>query len=262
MAKSNKLQQIVDGMYQVLGEINLTLKLRTGIYNNKNVAHRVIESIKERGSHRVALFTLHGRSKEARYTRSADWDYIEECAKVADPVPLYGSGDIMSYEDLDAHINSESGVTGAMLGRGALIKPWIFTELKERRHWDISSNERLDMLKGFTNYGLEHWGSDDSGVEKTRRFLLEWLSFTCRYIPVGLLEVLPQKINERPFPYRGRDDLETLMASSYCNDWLKISEMLLGPVPESFVFLPKHKANAYSYTSDAVSDSIVVEPNL
>lgn len=39
------------------------------------------------------------------------------------------------------------------------------------------------------------------GVNKTRRFLLEWLSFTCRYIPVGILEVLPQRINERPPPF-------------------------------------------------------------
>ena len=44
----------------------------------------------------------------------------------------------------------------------------------------------------------------------------------CRYIPVGLLERLPQRINERPPPYFGRNDLETLLSSGNCADWVKI----------------------------------------
>lgn len=93
--------------------------------------------------------------------------------------------------------------------------------------------------------GLLHWGSDNRGVETTRRFLLEWLSFLHRYIPLGVLERVPQQINEQPPYYVGRDDLETLMASPNCNSWVKISEMLLGPIPDNFQFLPKHKANSY-----------------
>ncbi|XP_073714786.1 tRNA-dihydrouridine(47) synthase [NAD(P)(+)]-like isoform X3 [Misgurnus anguillicaudatus] len=239
MTRTSKFEQIVRGMNSVL-DVPLTVKIRTGVHQNSNIAHKLIPELKKWG---VSLITLHGRSREQRYTKLADWEYIHTCSNIAAPVPLFGNGDILSYED--AMKARETGVSGLMVARGALFKPWLFTEIKENRHWDISSSERLDILRDFTNYGLEHWGSDTQGVEKTRNFMLEWLSFLCRYIPVGLLEKLPQKINERPPFYMGRDYMETLMASQHVGDWIKISETLLGPVPKNFSFLPKHKANAY-----------------
>lgn len=63
------------------------------------------------------------------------------------------------------------------------------------------------------------------GVETTRHFLLEWLSYAHRYIPVGLLEVIPQQLNWRPPNYFGRNDLETLMASDSAADWVWTSWM-------------------------------------
>ncbi|XP_015921599.1 tRNA-dihydrouridine(47) synthase [NAD(P)(+)]-like [Parasteatoda tepidariorum] len=242
MNRMRKLKTILHGVSSVI-DVPLTLKMRTGIYSNESLADSLIRKLKELKTP-VSLITLHGRSREQRYTRSADWAYIDNCNKIAEPIPLFGNGDILSYEDYNAR-RAESSVSGIMIARGALIKPWIFKEIKDQFHWDISSSERLDILRKYSNYGLEHWGSDTEGVEKTRRFLLEWLSFLYRYIPVGLLERVPQQINERPPPYFGRNDLETLMASPSCTDWVKISEMLLGPVPENFIFLPKHKANAY-----------------
>uniref|UniRef100_H3C1T0 tRNA-dihydrouridine(47) synthase [NAD(P)(+)] n=1 Tax=Tetraodon nigroviridis TaxID=99883 RepID=H3C1T0_TETNG len=239
MTRTRKFEEIVKGMNYVL-DVPLTVKIRTGVQEKTNIAHKLIPEMKKWG---VSMITLHGRSREQRYTKLADWDYISTCSKLASPVPLFGNGDILSYED--AMMAKETGVSGIMIARGALIKPWIFTEIKEKRHWDISSGERLDILRDFTNFGLEHWGSDTRGVEKTRSFMLEWLSFMCRYIPVGLLERVPQKINERPPYYLGRDYLESLMASQNVGDWVRISEMLLGPVPKNFNFLPKHKANAY-----------------
>ncbi|CAL8080690.1 unnamed protein product [Calicophoron daubneyi] len=237
----NRLESIVRSMDKVLTRAVVTVKMRAGIKENKNIAHLLIPGLQRAGA---ALITIHGRSREQRYTRLSDWDYVKQCAEIGKAGTIFGNGDVLSYEDYIQR-KEASGVAGIMIARGALIKPWIFTEIREARTWDISSNERFDILRDYTNYGLDLWGSDTRGVETTRRFLLEWLSFLYRYIPYGLLERGPQRINERPPTYFGRNDLETLMASEKSEDWIRISEMLLGPVPDGFSFTPRHKANSY-----------------
>ncbi|XP_027162663.1 tRNA-dihydrouridine(47) synthase [NAD(P)(+)]-like [Coffea eugenioides] len=221
----------------------ITIKVRTGYFEGRNRIDSVIEDI---GNWGASAVTIHGRSRQQRYSKLADWEYIYQCAqKAPDSLQVLGNGDVFSYLDWNKHKFDCPQLSACMVARGALIKPWIFTEIKEQRHWDISSAERLDIFKDYVHFGLQHWGSDSKGVETTRHFLLEWLSYSCRYIPVGLLDVIPQKINWRPPSYYGRDDLETLMASDSAADWIRISEMLLGKVPAGFTFSPKHKSNAY-----------------
>lgn len=259
MNRPAKIEAIVKGMTSVLS-CPLTVKMRTGWNDNKPVAQNIVRSIEALGTGRVAAVMIHGRSRLQRYSRQADWNFIRSVATMDLPsspaaaagmprIPVIGNGDIMSFDQWEAHLEKGGVSSCCMIARGALIKPWLPTEIKERRHWDISASERLDMLRRFVNNGLEHWGSDQQGVNITRRFLLEWLSFLHRYIPVGLLEQPPQRMNDRPPPYVGRNDLETIMSSPDCADWIKISEMLLGPVPDDFKFLPKHKANSYSSTT-------------
>ncbi|EIW80054.1 FMN-linked oxidoreductase [Coniophora puteana RWD-64-598 SS2] len=247
-----KLTRILTGMSRALGPVPVTAKLRTGVKDGKNNAHKLMPRlVAECG---VGALTLHGRTRQQRYTKLADWDYIKQCVEAVrekeaeeglSPIPIFGGGDCFSSEDYWTNVE-HSGVDGIMVARGALIKPWIFTEIKERREWDISSRERLELIGKYAEYGLSHFGTDTAGVNTTRRYLCEALSFQHRYIPIGLLERLPGKINDRPPAFRGRDELETLLASTDSRDWVKISEMFLGPPPASWSFTPKHKSNAYN----------------
>ncbi|GAM23390.1 hypothetical protein SAMD00019534_065650 [Acytostelium subglobosum LB1] len=237
MDRQNRMELILRGMSSVL-TCPLTIKLRVGRTEENPNAHKIIPNLGKWGA---AAVTVHGRSRTQRYTRLANWEYIKQCAEIS-PIPVIGNGDIYNWRDIE---KSSDSISSLMVARGALIKPWIFTEIKERRDWDITASERLDLVKQFANYGLDHWGSDKQGVENTRHFLLNWMSFTHRYVPVGILETSYSKINERPPGYFGRSDLETLLASNAVTDWIKISEMFLGPVPQDYSFIPKHNSNAY-----------------
>ena len=250
MCKPARIESICRAVSPLL-PCPLTVKMRTGYSDaaEQRNAHLLAPQLASWG---VTAMTLHGRTRAQRYSRTADWSYVAQAAAAAAPTPLQliGNGDITSWADYEEHVASH-GVATCMLARGALIKPWLFTEIKERRDWDISSGERFALLQRFASHGLEHWGSDDKGVESTRRFLLEWLSFLHRYIPLGLLERTPQRLNWQPPAFVGRDDLETLMGSTSGADWVRLTTMLLGPPPPGFRFEPKHKSNSYANSSEA-----------
>jgi tRNA-dihydrouridine synthase 3 len=123
---------------------------------------------------------LHGRTRQQRYSKLADWDYIKLCVEkvrekeeeegcklyslpvdltsltlfhnsLVSPIPIYGGGDCFSSTGYWETVNA-AGVDGVMIARGALIKPWIFTEVKEKREWDIRSVERLELIRKVRSF--------------------------------------------------------------------------------------------------------------
>lgn len=254
--QQGKMEKVLRGMNAVSGEVPITVKIRTGTKENNPTALKLLERLCIGGSDSheigqgppgIAAVTLHGRSRQQRYTKLANWSYISECGalikrlqnqedvvtdtiKEADPrtlpsgrkIFMLGNGDCYSHADYYDHVKN-SGVDSVMIARGALIKPWIFEEIQQGQYLDKSASERLGLIEKYARYGLDYWGSDEVGVGTTRRFLLEWLSFTYRYLPVGLLEYLPPCINDRPPAWRGRNELEELLASDNYKDWIKIT---------------------------------------
>ena len=158
MEKRSKLQWMIRGANHVL-DCPVTVKMRTAVRDKKLLADTLIPLVKSWGASAV---TLHGRSKEQRYTKLADWDYIQKCGEGIsdDSFCYFGNGDVCNPDDYFTRLRECSNIEGVMIGRGALVKPWIFKEIKEGKLYDISANERLDILKRFANYGIEIWGSD------------------------------------------------------------------------------------------------------
>jgi tRNA-dihydrouridine synthase 3 len=98
-------------------------------------------------------------------------------------VPVIGNGDILTpYEARERMVRT--GVRSVMLGRGALVKPWLFREIKEGRDWLPTPEERFGVLWRFVELLREHFGADERGMRRTMRFLPWHLNFFCRYVPL------------------------------------------------------------------------------
>ena len=64
------------------------------------------------------MVTLHGRSREQRYSKLADWKYIGECAEMLPQgMPVYGNGDIVNWEDYNQYRQTAPRVSGVMIAR-------------------------------------------------------------------------------------------------------------------------------------------------
>ncbi len=73
------------------------------------------------------MLTVHARFKRESFARNPRWEYIaeiKECIKI----PVIANGGIFSVEDAEKCLRV-SGADGLMLGRGAVIRHWLFSEI-------------------------------------------------------------------------------------------------------------------------------------
>lgn len=159
--------------------VPVTVKIRLGWSEDERNASELAKAIEEAGA---AAVCVHGRTREQRYSRAADWDAIARIAAER-TIPVIGNGDLLTWYETHERWQ-QSGVASVMLGRGALIKPWLFREIAERKEWEPTASERLAIYFDFAQLLKQHFRDDEKGKERAMRFLPWHFEFFCRYRPL------------------------------------------------------------------------------
>lgn len=177
LKRPGKLAEIVSAVRAVV-DTPLSVKLRLGYTPKKLNCVSLAVGARDAGADAVCI---HGRTRAQRYRLSADWTLIDEAARTLD-IPVIGNGDILTPWDLRRR-REETGVSSFLVARGALIKPWIFQELGSGIVHEISVPERWTVMRRYLDFALEHFGDDEKGIGRARRFFFWHLKFWHRYYP-------------------------------------------------------------------------------
>ena len=103
--------------------VPVTAKIRAGWDDDSVNAVEFAEMLAEAG---VAAVAVHGRVRSQFYRGEADWGVIAK-VKAAVKVPVIGNGDVRSGPDA-LRLLAETDCDAVMIGRGALGRPWLFSE--------------------------------------------------------------------------------------------------------------------------------------
>ena len=102
----------------------VTVKMRAGVETGKPVAVECALAAQKGGASAVCV---HPRYREQFYSGEADHS-ITRAVKEALDIPVIANGDITDLPSL-ARVRDLTGADGFMIGRGALGRPWIFSQL-------------------------------------------------------------------------------------------------------------------------------------
>lgn len=130
---------IVKSVKAVIGDRYLSVKTRLGWDNNEEIL-KFAPMMESAGSDLIAI---HGRTKQEAFSGEADWEMIGRVKKLVN-IPVFANGGIKSWLDIDKCL-SKSDADGVLIGQGAIGRPWIFKEYKNRQtlNYDFSELSKI-----------------------------------------------------------------------------------------------------------------------
>lgn len=126
--------------------IPVTIKMRSG-YEDTSLFKENLLAAQETGIH---FITLHPRTKVDGYGPPARWDLIAEAKSIL-KIPVVGNGDILTV-DHALKMLRETNCDALMIGRGSIINPFIFHEIRAHFAGKTFKSEWQDLVRYLNVY--------------------------------------------------------------------------------------------------------------
>ncbi len=171
MKKPDMLTDLLKALIDV-SEKPVSVKLRTG-WDETSI--NILSLVEKLQKINLAAICIHGRSREAFYSGTADWGIIREAATISD-IPVILNGDVTTG-DLASKAFDKTGCAGIMIGRGAIGNPFIFREIKEalsgKARQPLSFEKRLETAVAHARL-IERLDYPTAAVKEMRRHLVAY----------------------------------------------------------------------------------------
>lgn len=142
--------------------IPVTVKMRAGWNDREINAPTLARMVEDAGAAAVAV---HGRTAAQSYSGESDWQLIGRVASSVG-IPVLGSGDCVDATQIVARLR-ETGVSGVLVGRGALRNPWIFAQAAALERGlpcpPVTLRERGDFLLEYVDLLLRERVGETAG---------------------------------------------------------------------------------------------------
>lgn len=115
--------QCISAVKKAIGTKPLSVKFRLGVVNSDGV----VDFAKMCADSGADFLTVHFRTRQQMYMGQADYSTLPKIAQCG--VPVFANGDVASREQ---YLNLiDMGAFGVAVGRGALGKPYVFSQISD-----------------------------------------------------------------------------------------------------------------------------------
>ncbi|MCE9593002.1 MAG: tRNA-dihydrouridine synthase family protein [Planctomycetes bacterium] len=163
LREPRKLEDAVRACVATVGDRPVTAKIRAG-FDDALLLEDLARAVEAGGA---ALLTIHCRTRAEAYCEAVDWSRIAR-AVAAVRIPVCGNGGIETHADFE-RMRRETGCAYAMVGRGALADPWIFSGRS------VDAAEAASFLVEYAERLIAGGGASLAGaVARVKQLLRFW----------------------------------------------------------------------------------------